>query len=86
MNLRCTLLTLFVILKTSIAFRSKVTYPVQRVTEEQISSPKQWLRRQKAQDLREEAPKRFLVDNRQLNAGTDGVAYREHPSLLREER
>ncbi|CAK9089603.1 unnamed protein product [Durusdinium trenchii] len=50
-------------------------YPAQLVTEDVVSG-QQWLRRQKAQDLREEAPKRFLVDNRLLNAGTDGISYR----------
>lgn len=43
---------------------------------QEVEPGKQWLRRQKAQDLREEAPKRFLVDNRLLHAGTEGVNYR----------
>jgi len=51
------------------------SYPPQQITED-VTPGKQWLRRQKAQDLREEAPKRFLVDNRMLNAGTDGIGYR----------
>eukprot|EP00435_Cladocopium_sp_Y103_P068854 s965_g32.t1 len=51
------------------------SYPAQQITEDPMQG-KQWLRRQKAQDLREEAPKRFLVDNRLLNAGTDGIGYR----------
>ncbi|CAL1140892.1 unnamed protein product [Cladocopium goreaui] len=51
------------------------SYPAQQITEDPMQG-KQWLRRQKAQDLREEAPKRFLVDNRMLNAATDGIGYR----------
>ncbi|CAE7243881.1 unnamed protein product, partial [Symbiodinium sp. KB8] len=50
-------------------------YHPQVITQE-VEPGKQWLRRQKAQDLREEAPKRFLVDNRLLHAGTEGVNYR----------
>ncbi|CAE7225485.1 nhaA [Symbiodinium sp. CCMP2592] len=55
---------------------SRVSYHPQVITQEVEPAGKQWLRRQKAQDLREEAPKRFLVDNRLLHAGTDGVNYR----------
>ncbi|CAE7203482.1 unnamed protein product, partial [Symbiodinium microadriaticum] len=60
----------------SVASRvSRVSYHPQVITQE-VEPGKQWLRRQKAQDLREEAPKRFLVDNRLLHAGTEGVNYR----------
>ncbi|CAE7265122.1 unnamed protein product [Symbiodinium necroappetens] len=61
----------------SVASRvSRVSYHPQVITQEVEPAGKQWLRRQKAQDLREEAPKRFLVDNRLLHAGTEGVNYR----------
>lgn len=55
---------------------SRVSYHPQVITQEVEPAGKQWLRRQKAQDLRAEAPKRFLVDNRLLHAGTEGVNYR----------
>jgi len=35
-----------------------------------------WLRRQKAQQLGDEADKMYVVDNRFLQAGTDGIGYR----------
>ncbi|CAJ1372561.1 unnamed protein product, partial [Effrenium voratum] len=51
------------------------SYPPQIVSDDPVPSG-QWLRRQKAQDLNAEAPKRYLVDNRSLNAGTEGINYR----------